>query len=145
LAAQSKEDQLRQILYQLQLMEGSVQTLQQRLDVLNSASADLAMSKNSLTELKELKGDSPILIPVGGGAFIHAKSADLSKVIIGIGADVSVEMSLDKTLETVSSRLTEVEKAQISVQEQLSQILNQMQVYQSVGQRLSAELQGVTA
>jgi len=145
LAAQSKEDQLRQILYQLQLMEGSVQTLQQRLDVLNSASADLAMSKNSLTELKELKGDSPILIPVGGGAFIHAKSADLSKVIIGIGADVSVEMSLDKTLETVSSRLTEVEKAQISVQEQLSQILNQMQVYQNVGQRLSAELQGVTA
>ncbi len=126
-------------------MEGSVQTLQQRLDVLNSASADLAMSKNSLTELKELKGDSPILIPVGGGAFIHAKSADLSKVIIGIGADVSVEMSLDKTLETVSSRLTEVEKAQISVQEQLSQILNQMQVYQNVGQRLSAELQGVTA
>jgi prefoldin alpha subunit len=145
LAAQSKEDQLRQILYQLQLMEGSVQTLQQRLDVLTSASADLAMSKNSLTELKELKVDSPLLIPVGGGAFIHAKSADLSKVIIGIGADVSVEMDLDKTLETISGRLTDVEKAQVSVQEQLSQILNQMQVYQSVGQRLSAELQGVTA
>lgn len=145
MAAQSKEDQLRQILYQLQLMEGSVQTLQQRLDVLNSASADLAMSKNSLTELKELKVDSPLLIPVGGGAFIHAKSVDLSKVIIGIGADVSVEMDLDKTLETITGRLTDVEKAQVSVQEQLSQILNQMQVYQSVGQRLSAELQGVTA
>ena len=143
MSAQNKEEQLRQILYQLQLMEGSVQTLQQRLEVLNTASADLAMSKNSLSELQNQKIETPILVPIGGGAFINAKTADISKVIIGIGADVSVEMELEKTIELVSNRLEEVEKAQISVQEQLSQILNQMQVYQSVGQRLSTELQGV--
>jgi prefoldin alpha subunit len=145
LAAPQSEEQLRRILYELQLMEGSVNVLQQRSDLLANAAAELTMCKTSLAEMEKLPAEHPILVPAGGGAFIHAKTGDLSKVIIGIGADVSVEMERGRAAEEVGKRLEDVEKAQQSVQQQLAQLLEQMQAYQAAAQRLSAQLQGVSA
>lgn len=126
-------------------MEGSANLLQQRVQVLGSAVNELTMSKTSLTELEKQPEGSPILIPVGGSAFVYARTADQSKVIIGVGADVSVEMERSKAVEEITRRLEEVGKAQQAAQGQLAQIIDQMQAYQSVAQRLSAELQGEPA
>jgi prefoldin alpha subunit len=141
----AKEDQLRKLLYELQLMQGSTQVLQQRLELLSNANSDLRLSQQSLTDMKEMKPDTPLLVPVGGGALIHAKTGDLGRVIIGVGAGVSIEMELGKALEDVSKRLEEVEKAIASVQEQLGQIIAQMQSHENIANRLSSELQGEPA
>ena len=142
MASPGKEDQLRRILYELQLMENTAQILQQRLQILANAQIELRVSQQSLTEMKDLQPDTPILVPVGGAAFIHAKTAPLDKVIVGVGADVSVEMEYPKALEDVNKRLEEVEKTLVAVEGQLSQVLAQMQSHQEAGNRLSAELQG---
>lgn len=142
MASPGKEDQLRRILYELQMMEGTAQVLQQRLQILSSAQAELRVSQQSLNDMKELKPDTPMLVPIGGAAFIHAKTGSIDKVIVGVGADVSIEMELPKALEDINKRLEEVEKTLASVEEQLGQVLAQMQSHQEVGNRLSAELQG---
>jgi prefoldin alpha subunit len=145
LASPNKEDQLRRILYELQMMEGTAQVLQQRLQILSSAQAELRVSQQSLNDMKELKPDTPMLVPIGGAAFIHAKTGALDKIIVGVGADVSVEMEFPKALDDINKRLEEVEKTLASVEEQLGQVLAQMQSHQEVGNRLSAELQGGAA
>jgi prefoldin alpha subunit len=89
-----------------------------------------------------VKPDTPILVPVGGAAFVHAKTAPIEKVIVGVGADVSVEMEYPKAVEDINKRLEEVEKTLVAVEEQLGQVLAQMQSHQEAGNRLSAELQG---
>jgi prefoldin alpha subunit len=142
MAAPRREDHLRRILYELQLMEGTANVLQQRMQILTQAQTELRVSQQSLGELKEVQPDTPILIPVGGAAFIHAKTAPLDKVIVGVGADVSVEMDYQKAVDDVNKRLEEVEKTLTSVDEQLGQVLAQMQSHQDAGNRLSAELQG---
>ena len=142
MAAPRREDQLRRILYELQLMEGTANVLQQRMQILTQAQTELRVSQQSLGDLKEVQPDTPILIPVGGAAFIHAKTAPLDKVIVGVGADVSVEMDYQKAVDDVNKRLEEVEKTLTSVDEQLGQVLAQMQSHQDAGNRLSAELQG---
>jgi prefoldin alpha subunit len=142
LASPNKEDQLRRILYELQMMEGTAQVLQQRLQILSSAQQELRLSQQSLNDMKGIKPDTPMLVPIGGAAFIHAKTGSIDKVIVGVGADVSVEMEFPKALEDINKRLEEVEKTLTSVEEQLGQVLAQMQSHQEVGNRLSAELQG---
>lgn len=142
MAAPRREDQLRRILYELQLMEGTANVLQQRMQILTQAQTELRISQQSLGDLKEVQPDTPILIPVGGAAFIHAKTASLDKVIVGVGANVSVEMDYQKAVDDVKTRLEEVEKTLTSVDEQLGQVLAQMQSHQDAGNRLSAELQG---
>jgi len=143
--ASEKEEQLRRLVAEMRLMQGSAEILQQRLELLRTALADLRVADSSLKALKEIEDGAPILVPLGGGTFVDARLGDLSRVIVGIGAGVSLEMDLEGALEDVSTRLAEVEKAGQSVQQQLEQILGQMQVHQDGISRLSAELRGEAA
>ena len=145
MTASNKEDQLRRLVVELRLMQGSAEVLQQRLDLLSTAQTDLRVADSSLKALKDIEDGTNILVPMGGGAFIDAKLGDLSKVIVGIGAGASLEMDQEAALEDVSNRLSEVEKAAQSVQQQLEQILGQMQIHQDGINRLSAELRGEAA
>jgi prefoldin alpha subunit len=142
LSAPSQEDQLRRLAYELQLMQGTAETLQQRLAVLQSAIADLTVAKESIAGLKEVEEGAPILVPTGGGTFVNANLGDLSKILINIGADVSIDMSLDEAQEDIAGRLDEVQKASQAVQQQLGEILTQMQIRRDTLNRLSAGLGG---
>jgi prefoldin alpha subunit len=142
LAAPSQEDHVRRLLMELRLMQGSAETLEQRLGVLQTAVADLRLASSSLNALKDLEEGAHILVPTGGGTFANATLGDLRKVIIGVGADVSVEMELEDAIGDVLGRLEDMEKASQSVRQQLEQILAQMQSHQEVLNRLGAQLQG---
>ena len=142
MTAPNREEQMRKLAMELQMMQGSAETLQQRLQILQSAISDLRVAAASLEALKESEEGAPILVPTGGGAFVNANLGDLSKVIVGIGADVSIEMDLEEAEKNVSGRLEEVEKANLSVGQQLEQILAQMQIHQDSLNRLGASLRG---
>jgi prefoldin alpha subunit len=83
------------------------------------------------------------LVPTGGGTFVNAHLGDLSSILVNVGADVSIEMDLEEAEKDISGRLEEVEKASLSVQDQLQQILGQMEIHKQTLNRLSASLQGV--
>jgi prefoldin alpha subunit len=142
LTAQSREELMRRLVVELQLMRGSAETLQQRLQMLQSAIADLSVARGSIDALKEAEEGAPILVPMGGGALVNARLGNLSRVIVDIGAEVSIEMSLEEAEQDVSGRLEDMEKANLSVQQQLEQIVAQMQIHQDNLNRLSASLQG---
>jgi len=139
--SQEKERRLRQLLTEIQLMEGSVNALQQRLQLINAAVSELNMAQDSLKDLKNIEKGSPLLVPIGGGVFMNTELGDIKKVIVDIGADVSLEMRYESAVKDISERLTEMEDAQTSVREQLTQIIAQMQSHQQIAERLSRELQ----
>jgi len=82
---------------------------------------------------------------MGGGALVNANLGDLSRVIVGVGVDVSVEMDLEGALGDISARLAEVERTEGSVQQQLERVLGQMQLHQDGINRLGAEFRGEAA
>ena len=140
--AQEKERRLRQLIAEMQLMEGSVNTLQQRLYLLNTAISGLKLAESSLTDLANIERGNPLLIPVGGGIFMNAELGDIKTVIVAIGADVSMEMNAEKAVKDIEERLEEMEDSQKSVREQLSQIITQLEFHQQMTERLSTEIQG---
>lgn len=142
MSAPSQEDQFRRLAYELQLMQGTAETLQQRLAVLQNALADLTVAKESISNLMEVEEGVPILVPTGGGTFVNANLGDLSKILVNIGADVSIDMSLDEAQEDIAGRLDEVQKASQAAQQQLGEILTQMQIRRDTLNRLSAGLGG---
>lgn len=138
-----KENQLRQLVTEMRMMEGTVNTLQQRLQVVLASVSELRLAKQSLGDLKDIESGNNLLVPVGGAAFIKASLGDVDKVVVGIGADVSLEMEYDDAVKDVDERLQEMEKAQNSIEQQLGQIMAQLEAHQSVAERLSAEIQQV--
>lgn len=138
----NREDQTRRLIYELQLMQGTADTLQQRLAILQNALDDLRVAQESLKALGETDEGSPILIPMGGGTLVNAQLGDTSKVIINIGAEVSIDMPLEDAQKNVAGRLEDVEKTSSSVEQQLQQILTQMEVHRDGINRLSAQIRG---
>lgn len=142
MTAANREDQTRRLIYELQLMQGTADTLQQRLAILQNALDDLRVAQESLKALGETGEGSPILIPMGGGTLVNAQLGDTIKVIINIGADVSIDMPLEDAQKNVAGRLEDVEKTSSSVEQQLQQILTQMEVHREGINRLSAQIRG---
>jgi prefoldin alpha subunit len=123
------------------MMEGTVNTLQQRLQIVIASLSELRIAKNSLEDLKKIEPGNELLVPVGGAAFVNANLGEINKVVVGIGADVSVEMSLDDAVVDITDRLNDMDKAQKSIEQQLVQIMAQLEAHQSVAERLSTEIQ----
>ena len=138
----NREEQLRRLLVELQILQNTAEVLQSRVNILEAGITEFRVAGTTLEELKKEGEGASILLPIGGESFIRAKLGNISTVIMGIGTDVSVEMELDKALEDIGARLSESEKASLSAQEQLSQIVAQMQSHQENVNRLSAELRG---
>ncbi len=141
MSQQDKEKQLRRLVTEIRMMEGSADVLNQRLQLLASSISELRLAQRSLRDLKGVEAGNPLLVPVGGGVFMDAQLGDLSKVVVGVGADVSVEMDYEKAVEDIGERLQEMEQAQGAVQQQLSQILAQLESHQGMAERLSMEIQ----
>jgi prefoldin alpha subunit len=141
LSQQEKEKQLRRLVTEMRMMEGSVDALNQRLQFLTVSISELRLAQNSLRDLKGIESGNPILVPVGGGVFMDAQLGDISKVVVGIGAGVSVDRDYEKAVEEIGERLQEMEQAQGAVQQQLGQILAQLESHQGMAERLSMEIQ----
>jgi prefoldin alpha subunit len=139
--SQEQERQLRKLVTEINMMEGTVQILEQRLQLVGANIAELRLAQGSLEDLRKVETGSNLLVPVGSGVFMNAQLGEIGKVIVGIGADVSVEMEYDKAVDEIGERLQEMEKAYASVQEQLGQILAQLESHNRMAERLSAQIQ----
>jgi len=119
----SEEEQLRQGLVQQRVYEGSARTLQVRLDIINAAMNEFALASSTLEGIKSQKSDADALIPVGGGSFVRAKLADISKIVVGVGAGVAIEKPIDLSITEIKDRIADLDKARTTLQEQLNQTL----------------------
>lgn len=119
----SEEEQLRQGLVQQRVYEGSARTLQARLDIINAAMNEFALASSTLEGIKSQKSDADALIPVGGGSFVRAKLADVSKIVVGVGAGVAIEKPIDLSITEIKDRIAGLDKARTTLQEQLNQTL----------------------
>ncbi len=117
------DEELRQLLAEIRLLEGSAQTLQLRLEIINSSLNEATVAKATLEGMKGKPPGTEILIPIGSGSFLRASLLDGDRLIMGIGANVSMERSFDESISELARRIEELEKARASVQEQLAQIL----------------------
>lgn len=119
----SEEEQLRQGLVQQRVYEGSARALQARLEIINAAMNEFALASSTLEGIKSQKSDADALIPVGGGSFVRAKLADISKIVVGVGAGVAIEKPIDLSITEIKDRIADLDKARTTLQEQLNQTL----------------------
>lgn len=121
-ARTKEEEELRRLSAELRYFEQTADAMQQRLNMMNAAMTDLTYANMTLEELAQEKEGAELLIPIGGSGYIKAKLAGTDKIIVGLGAGVSVEKTLPEAKTIVKERLDEMEKTQASAQQQLSQV-----------------------
>ncbi len=122
MAAKKAEEELRKLSMEMRYLEQTAETLQQRISMVNAAVNDLTYANMTLDGIEKEKESSELLVPIGGSAYVKAKIADTNKIIVGVGAGVSVEKTLPEAKATLKERLDELEKTMNVAQQQFSQV-----------------------
>ncbi len=106
----------------MRYLEQTAETLQQRIGMVNAAITDLTYANMTLDGIAAEKENAELLVPIGGNSYVKAKIADTNKIIVGVGAGVSVEKTLVDAKATLKERLDELEKTMNAAQQQFSQV-----------------------
>jgi prefoldin alpha subunit len=123
----SDGEDFQRLAVELQMLEGTAEAMQQRLSFVNAALRELTYTRLTLEGVEKEQSDASLLVPIGGSSFIMAKLVTTDKIIVGMGAGVSIEKTVVEAKEIVRSRLSELEKSRVEIQQQLVQIVNKIQ------------------
>ena len=122
-----EEEEIRRMLVELRLLEGSARTLQSRLEVVDTALSEILIANSTLEGISNRPKGTEALVPVGAGSFIRVELADSEKIVMGVGAGVSLEKPVNDSIESLKNRQEDLEKLRTSLQEQLSQIASRIE------------------
>jgi len=136
----SDEENLRRLVVELRILEGTAEALQARLNLVNAALTELSFARMTLEGVEKESGEAPLFVPIGGGSYIQAILASSDKIILGIGAGVSVEKTVSEAKETVGNRIADLEKTRVSLQQQLVQVVGRIQEGRASFQDLTAKM-----
>jgi prefoldin alpha subunit len=117
-----EEEELRKLSVELRYFEQTAEALQQRLSMMNAAMTDLSYANMTLEGIEKEKENAELLVPIGGSSYVKVKLASTDKVIVGMGAGVSVEKTVPEAKVIVKERLDELEKTRVLAQQQFSQV-----------------------
>lgn len=118
----ASEEEIRELIGRIQLNQQRMDALQHQASLIQISINDLDNALKALTTLEGKGEDQELLVPIGAGSFVHAKLANPDKVIIGLGADVSVEKSFADSKGIIQSRRTEMEKVLLETTSAIEQV-----------------------
>lgn len=121
-------------------LEETAKEIQSRINMMNSAIAELRVSSLTLDGLENEKKGAQLFVPVGGGSYVKAKLETTKKVVVGIGADVAVEKTLKEAKVELEARIAELEKSREALGDQFNQVVGRMQENRSQMEEISAKL-----
>lgn len=119
----SDEESFQKLLIELRLLEGTADALQNRINLVSTAIAEQTYAFATIEGLQGEKKETPLLVPIGGGSFIKAKVATIKKMVVGMGAGVSVEKPRNEAKQIIEKRIAELDKSRSTLQQQLGQVL----------------------
>ncbi len=136
----SEDEKFRKLAVELRILEGTVETIQSRINIVNSALTELSIANMTLGGIEKEKQNSSLLVPIGGGSYIKAKLERADTVIVGIGAGVATERTINEAKENVGKRIADVEKTRDALQQQLVQVIQRIQEGREELQEFTAKL-----
>ena len=121
--ASNDEEELRRLSVELRFYEQTAEAMQSRLNMISAVITDLTYAGMTLNALEKEKEGSELLVPVGGNSYVKVRLENTDKLIVGMGAGVSVEKTLPESKEIVKKRQEDLEKTRMSMQQQFVQVV----------------------
>jgi len=134
------EEALRRSILEIRILEGTGGELQARLNVLNAFSNELRVATATLEGLKGEGGGVKVLLPVGAGSYVRAVIDDPERILVGVGAGVSIEKDTNQAIENLKEQQNQLESARQTLQQQLTQVIQKISEIRSQVNDLSRKI-----
>ncbi|MDH3278166.1 MAG: prefoldin subunit alpha [Nitrosopumilus sp.] len=104
------EEKAQQLMQQMQMLETYFTDLSQRESTLYNVLREATAAIQSIKSLN-LKSESEALVPVGMGSFVKTKISSSDKIVLNIGAGISLEKDSTSAINYLEARIKEIEVA----------------------------------
>ena len=118
--------------------------LSQQLRFIESARAESLASIEALETLAAADGEVSTLLSLGGGVSVRATVLDTKKMLVGIGAGVTVEKSTEEAVSFLRDRIIEMDASGKRLSESLGNLQSQMAAIEQRIQEIYASAQQQT-
>jgi len=136
----SSEEEFRRLAVELRLLETTAETLQARINMVNAVLTDLNYANMTLEGVEKEDENAELLVPIGGGSYIKAKLQEKDKVLVGMGAGITIEKTLAQAKETVQNRISQLEKTRTALQQQFTQVVERIREDRARLEEITAKL-----
>lgn len=122
----SPSEELDALVLEFSNLKTYADVLRQQIEISTSAIMELVMSKNSLSEIKLLRGNAEVLLPIGAGNYVKAYLKDVNKIIVNVGAGVAIEKSIEEAISNIEDKIKKIQSHVSSLQSQYIQVITRM-------------------
>ena len=102
------EEEVRRLLAAYQQYQAQAEGIMHQLSLTQMTAEGLERAQGAVDALDTAEVGQDLLVPIGSGSFIHGKLASKEKVVLNVGAGVSIEKTPAETREILKIRKAEV-------------------------------------
>ncbi|HDH40872.1 MAG TPA: prefoldin subunit alpha [Candidatus Altiarchaeales archaeon] len=136
-----KQRELQRILIEADNYKKQIDSLSAQIQIVENKRMEIDSTIETMDSLKENRIGTEILVPIGSNSFVRTELKDNKKVIVGIGAGISVEKTIDEAKEILKLRNKELENTMNKLQSAVAEIKNKLLELDSISKKLIRELQ----
>jgi prefoldin alpha subunit len=115
---------------QLQAMHQHIEQMQENMKTLEKQVAELVYVEQSLDEMQGVQEGTEILVQLASGIFARAELKEPQTLRVNVGANVVVEKTVNQTRKLLTSQVEDLQKVQLDLQGQFTQVLTGFQQLQ---------------
>ena len=130
----TKEEEITRNLTLIEYYKQQLESIDMQLQYLQSTLTDYQRTKITVDQLHGVDENSELLIPVGAGTFVNGSLKNTSNVLIGVGAGIVIEKTIDEAVIKLEERINRI-------QENLGKMVSLGQKVQSDAEELSRKTQ----
>jgi prefoldin alpha subunit len=104
------QQQLAELSEKHEVYQYQAESLAQQINMVKLTIRDVETALTTITALKDEPAGGETLVPVGFGSFVKATLTSTDKVVVGVGAGVSVEKNIDDAKSFLEKKKEELNK-----------------------------------
>ncbi|MGD0952760.1 MAG: prefoldin subunit alpha [Methanotrichaceae archaeon] len=126
------EEEIRRLVGAYQQYQAQAEAIAQQVSLTQMTLHGLDSAIQAVEALDSAPEGQEMLVPIGSGSFVYAKLASKERVVLNVGAGVSIEKPAAEAKESLKARKAEVAEAGKKMGEMLNKIDQEMAKIQSV-------------
>lgn len=134
------EEQLNRAIGELQVLDQLINEVKSRISALQAIAAEHDGALSFVEELMKSQSIMKILVPIGGGNYIHAEVTDKDKVEVSVGAGIVITKTLQEGKEIIEKRRENVIQAIQNYEQRLQQYLERAEELRRIVEAISTRI-----
>ncbi|MFQ5919757.1 MAG: prefoldin subunit alpha [Thermoplasmata archaeon] len=108
----AEEVGLQQAVTALETTRAQLEALTRQEEALRFSLQEYARARDTMAEYKDAPVGTEILVPIGANSFLFAQIADVERCIVGLGAEVALDDSIESAIERLENRIRQLTTVQ---------------------------------